>query len=142
MEKHISLVGILNIVYRSIVILEALVLFVLGLGFGRFFSSLLQSGDVGPHEVPLEVLNIIPIVLLPLAMVMAIVSVAGIIGAIGVLQRKQWGRILLLVVSFVNLLRVPLGTALAAYSIWVLMNDETIRLFGPAASTPALRPTA
>jgi hypothetical protein len=35
----------------------------------------------------------------------------------------------MLVISFFNLLRVPLGTILGGYSIWVLLNDETIRLF-------------
>jgi hypothetical protein len=35
----------------------------------------------------------------------------------------------MLVISFFNLLRIPVGTLLGGYSIWVLLNDETIRLF-------------
>jgi hypothetical protein len=60
---------------------------------------------------------------------MFVVSVAGIVAAAGVLGRRRWGRVLMLVISFFNLLRVPLGTILGGYSIWVLLNDETIKLF-------------
>jgi hypothetical protein len=71
---------------------------------------------------------------------MMIVSVAGIIGGVGVLHHREWGRILLLVVSFFNLLRIPLGTMLGVYTLWVLMNDETIALFSPAQTPAAVRP--
>jgi hypothetical protein len=42
---------------------------------------------------------------------------------------RIWGRTLVLGLSIVNLLLLPFGTALAAYSWWVLLKDETRRLF-------------
>ena len=135
MERHVTLVGVLNIAYRSVVILGAGVLFVLAFGFGRLFESLIRTGSINPDEVPIEILDIVPIVLLIIASGMVLLSVVGIIGAAGVLKHKEWARILLLVISFFSLLRIPLGTLLGVYSIWVLLNKETIRLFTPASGT-------
>ena len=129
MEKHIQLVGILNIAYRSLLILVSLFLLVIAAGFRRFFDMILRLGSVDIHDVPNELLDIVPVVLLVVALLMFVVSVVGIVAAAGVLGRKRWGRVLMLVISFFNLLRVPVGTVLGGYSIWVLLNDETIRLF-------------
>lgn len=42
---------------------------------------------------------------------------------------RVWGRTLVLGLSIVNLLLLPFGTALAVYSWWVLLKDDTRRLF-------------
>ena len=129
MEKHIQLVGILNIAYRSLLILVSLFLLVIAAGFRRFFDMVVRLGSIDIHDVPYELLDIVPVVLVVIALLMFVVSVVGIVAGVGVLGRRPWGRVLMLVVSFFNLLRVPLGTVLGGYSIWVLLNDETIRLF-------------
>jgi hypothetical protein len=137
MEKHVNLVGILNIVYRSLMIVGAFVLFFLAAIGGRIFEWLIRSGAIMPHEVPIELLDLIPPLLTLIGLLIFIVSTVAIVGAAGVLKHKEWGRMILLVVSFITLLRIPLGTALGAYSIWVLMNDETIRLFRSGVVTHA-----
>jgi hypothetical protein len=142
MEKHITLVGVLNIVYRSLSILGAAILVAITVWCGYLVENLIRWGSIRSYEISPGVLNIVTIVLLFLAAAIFIVSAAGIIGAIGVLRRKQWGRILLLVVSFFSLVRIPLGTLLGVYSIWVLLNDETITLFNQAAGTPVPSPTS
>jgi len=136
MEKHIMLAGILNIVYRAFALLGAGVLLILAAWFGPFFESLMHKGFVRPHEVPVEILDIIPMILLIAGIGVLVFSLASIIGSIGVLKKREWGRILLLVISFFTLVKIPLGTILGIYTIWVLLNDETIRLF-KAASSPA-----
>lgn len=129
MEKHIQLVGILNIVYRSLLIFAALILFVIAAGFHHFVDMIFRLGPVDMHEFPSELFDIIPAILVVVALIMSVVSVVGIVAAAGVLGKRRWGRVLMLAVSFLNLLRVPVGTLLGGYSIWVLLNDETIRLF-------------
>ena len=136
MEKHITLVGILNIVYRSLAIIGALVLFALSFGFRYFMEFISRFDHNDMHEIPPEVLNIVPIILTFVGVLIMIFAIAGIIGAVGVLRKKEWGRITLLIVSFFSLLSIPLGTILGVYSIWVLLNDETIRLFNPVLNTP------
>jgi len=139
MEKHVTLVGVLNIVYRAVALIGAFVLVAVAAWFGGPIEALIRSGSVRPDEVPREVLDIIPILLSLIAAFIILVSAVGIIGGMGVLKKKRWARIVLLVVSFFNLLRIPLGTALGVYSLWVLMNDETIRLFDEASGIRAAK---
>ncbi len=141
MEKHITLVGILNIVYRSMAIIGALVLFALAFGFGYLMEFISRFDHNEMHEIPSEVLNIVPIILTFVGVLIMIFSIAGIIGAVGVLKKKEWGRIIMLVISFFNLIHIPLGTILGVYSIWVLLNDETIRMFNPVYNSPSEKST-
>ncbi len=127
MEKHITLVAILNIVYRSLMLLGALVLLILAASFSGLIEFLVRNGDIELNEVPVGILHIVPAILAVVGFVLGTVSVLGIVGGIGLMKLKEWGRMLTLVVSFFNLLHVPLGTVLGAYSIWVLMNGETIK---------------
>ena len=55
---------------------------------------------------------------------LAVGSVFGIPGGIGILRGRQWGRILLLVVGALSFMAVPVGTALGAYTYWVLLFHE------------------
>jgi hypothetical protein len=96
----------------------------------------MREGLVTSYDVPLGVLEIVPVILCVIGLLMIVVSAVGIAAGIGVLNRKPWGRILTLIVSFFNLVRIPLGTILGAYSIWVLMNDEAIRSFAPHPQAP------
>jgi hypothetical protein len=136
MEKHISLVAILNIVYRSLAIIGAIVLFCIAYGFSFLMRFISHFNNNDMQDIPADVFGIVQIVLTIIGILILIFAVVGIIGAIGVLKKKEWGRITLLIVSFFSLLSIPLGTILGVYSIWVLLNDETIRLFNPVPSTP------
>jgi hypothetical protein len=129
MEKHITLVGILNIVYRSLAIIGSAVLFGIAYGFGYLMKFISHFDHSNVHEIPQEVFGIVQIVLTVIGILVLLFAVVGIIGAIGVLKKKEWGRITLLIVSFFSLLSIPLGTILGVYNIWVLLNDETIRIF-------------
>jgi hypothetical protein len=141
MEKHISLVGILNIVYESLSILGAFVLFVIAMSFRYFFQFISRYSHHGMDEIPPEIIDIVPFILTVIGIFLLIFSIIGLIAAIGVLKKKEWGRITMLVMSFFNLIRIPLGTILGVYTIWALLNDETIRLFNPIAQAPAEKTT-
>jgi hypothetical protein len=135
MEKHITLVGILNIVYDSLSIIGAFVLFAIAIGFRYFFGMISRYSHHGMDEIPPEVMDIVPLILTVIGILILVFSIIGIIGAVGVIKRKEWGRITMLVISFFNLIHIPLGTILGVYSIWVLLNDETIKLLNPVIST-------
>lgn len=142
MEKHISLVGILNIVYESLSIIGAFVLFAIAFGFRYFFEFISRYSHHGMDEIPPELMDIVPFILTTIGIFIFIFAIIGIIGAVGVIKKKEWGRIVMLVVSFFNLIHIPLGTILGVYSIWVLLNDETIRLFNPVLNTPVDKSTS
>jgi hypothetical protein len=135
MEKHVTLTGILNIVCSSLGILGSLVLFALAIGFRYLVEFVGRMDHCEMQKCPPEVLSIVPIILVFIGTLVLIVSIVGMIGAIGVIKKKEWGRITLLVVSFLHLIQIPLGTILGVYSIWVLLNDDTIQLFNPAVAT-------
>lgn len=61
-----------------------------------------------------------------LVFLFAVVSVPGIIAGIGLLLQKPWARFLALVLAFINLMNIPLGSMLGIYAIWVLMNSEIV----------------
>ena len=56
-------------------------------------------------------------------------SLPGILGGIFLLQRHNWARILVLVLGFLILLIVPIGTILGVYTIWVLLKPEADLVF-------------
>jgi len=78
------------------------------------------------EEVAELVLTAVKVILPAL---IAIISVLSVIGGIGLLSYREWSRILIIVMSAINCLNVPIGTAKGIYSIWALLQDETIRLF-------------
>ena len=129
MEKHIQILGILHIIYSSIGLLAGVILFLLFMGIGTFVGAIGESPDVVHQGVP-AILFMIGLVL---GTLFALLAIPGIIAGVGLLNRKEWGRILALVVGFFDLLHIPFGTMLGIYTIWALMNDEAIRLFRPLA---------
>jgi hypothetical protein len=119
MEKHITLAAALNIGLNALGILMAFFLFVLLVGIG------IVSGE----EEAMAVLSTVGTIT---AFFLVITSIPGLIGGIGLLKRRSWARILLLVVSVIELLNLPFGTALGIYTIWVLIHDDTKRILDSA----------
>jgi hypothetical protein len=52
-------------------------------------------------------------------------AAAGFIAGWGLLQREDWARTMALVVGFVALLNVPIGTAIGIYTLWVLLPAQS-----------------
>jgi hypothetical protein len=121
MDKHITLAAVLNLGCGILGVLTAFAVFVVLVGAG------ILSGDT-------EAIRITSIVAAAIAFLLIPISVAEIIGGIGLLKRRSWARVLMLIVSVLELLNIPLGTALGVYTIWVLIQDETKNLLegGPA----------
>lgn len=54
-------------------------------------------------------------------MFLSVGSIPGIVGGVGLLRARPWARVLLLVLGALNLMFVPIGTALGGYTFWVLL---------------------
>jgi hypothetical protein len=117
MKKHVTVVGTIHIVFGSIGLIIALSLF--------FLFSFVRS-MVGDDEVARMVLSIIGISFLIL---IGFLSTLGLIGGIGLLSYQSWARYLIIVVAILGLMNVPIGTLKGVYSLWVLLQDETMKLF-------------
>ncbi len=117
MKKHVTVVGALHIGFAILGLIGALATF-LAVNFAQSF--------VTGEDIPVKVLTAIKIFVPGL---IAVVSLLSIVGGIGLFSYKEWARILIIVMSAINCLNVPIGTAKGVYSIWALLQDETIRLF-------------
>ena len=118
MEKHVTILGILYIAVSALGVLSAIIVYMVLIGAGII------------SEEP-EALQILVTVGSVVAFVIVIIAIPGIIGGIGLLNHYPWARILVLILGILNLIKIPIGTALGIYTIWVLLNDETEKLFAP-----------
>ena len=117
MKQHIPIVGWLNIAHSGIALLVGL------------FIWILLAGVSTIPEVRYEAGAILHVVGFVFTALMLVIAAPGIIGGIGLLKGHEWARILTIIVSFLNLLAFPLGTIIGIYSLWVLMREETAKLF-------------
>ena len=115
MERHVTLVASFHIAVGILGIILSALVWVVMIGWG------IITGDDSLIAAASLIASVISTILL-------FVSILGIIGAIGLLKRRSWARVLILIVSALYLVRIPLGTALGVYSIWVLLNGETKQL--------------
>jgi hypothetical protein len=114
MHKHITVVGALHIAWSVFWIFFGFVVFVAVVG----------GGLISQDEEAIAITGLVGSTIFSLLVVL---SIPGIIGGIGLLKRRHWARILILILSCINLLNIPFGTALGIYSIWVLIQDEAIQ---------------
>ena len=128
-QEHVRLLGILWMAYSAFTVVAGVVLVVVAQTlFGRVTH--LPSGP-GP-----EITNWLRPFLTFIAGVVLVKGAAGFVAGWGLLQRESWARILTLVIGFISLFNIPLGTALGIYTLWVLLptqSDEEYRAFSAAA---------
>ncbi|HSH20976.1 MAG TPA: hypothetical protein VLA03_11010 [Draconibacterium sp.] len=116
MEKHINVVAALRIGFGILGLLIG----------GLIFSILYFVGDLVDDKEAELILTIVANVLMVL---IVILSIPGIIAGVGLFKRKEWARILTLILSVLDLFNIPVGTAIGAYSIWALVQPEVVELF-------------
>lgn len=131
MDKHVQLIGILWIVFG--VLGFALGLFILLVLLGiSFIPGLVDSSTIAP--------GILRIVAYAVSSFLALLGLPKIVAGIGLLKRHEWARVMTIVLSILELWSVPFGLALGIYSLIILFNPDTIKLFNPPSpgySAPA-----
>jgi len=117
MKQHVSFVGALHIGFGLLGLAGAMAIF---FGF-QFLFEFIEDEPIAQ--------DVLSFVGNSVAMILVFFSSLGIIGGAGLFSFRPWARILVMIVSAMNCLNVPVGTAKGIYSIWVLMQPETIELF-------------
>lgn len=123
MQTHVKVVAVLNIVLGAIGLAGALIV-LLVFGGAAGIVGLSEAGPEGGLAA-----GIIGLVGGGIVLLVLILSLPCLIAGIGLLSYKEWARILTIVLSVLNLLNFPLGTAIGIYSLWVLFSRETLPLF-------------
>lgn len=117
LRDHVTLLGWLYIAGNLLLLMVGGVTFLLLSGIGL---------AVGEREV----FGILTIVGIFVAGLMLLLALPGIVAGVGLLRRRNWGRILALLVAFFSLANVPIGTIIGLYAFWVLLQDAAPAFFG------------
>lgn len=125
MRDHVRILAYLHIVFGGLGTAAALiVLFVFGGIAGIVGAS--NPGDPQAWHVAMPIIGIVGLVISAFVLLL---SLPGIIAGFGLLKLRPWARLLTIVLSALNLLSIPIGTALGIYGLWVLLQPETERMF-------------
>lgn len=113
MRDHVAILGWLQVALGVLDLIMALAVFGMMAGAGLLF------GLLGGITLPAlgGVLGLV------VGSVVALTGIPNLLAGFGLLSRKEWARILALILAVVNLFKFPWGTALAAYTFWVLTDD-------------------
>jgi hypothetical protein len=117
MKKHVTVVGAIHIGFGILGLIVAVVVFFV-LSFAKSF--------VANEEVPTMILGFLSV---SLPLLIGVLSTLGLVGGIGLLSFLPWARYLVIVVAALGCLNIPIGTLKGVYTLWVLLQDETIKLF-------------
>ncbi len=117
MKKHVTIVGVIHIAFGVLGLIGAMT---------AFFVFNFAKGFVSNEEIPTMVLSILG---LSIPLLIGFMSTLGLVGGIGLMAYKNWARYIVIIVAALGCLNIPIGTLKGVYSLWVLLQDETIKLF-------------
>lgn len=113
MNSHVRIVAILHIVFGALSLLTAVIVFI----------SIGVAGAITITQGEHEAAGILGIIALALTCLLTVLSLPGLIGGWALLTNRSWGRPLVIVLGFINLLSIPFGTALGIYTLWALLKE-------------------
>ncbi len=132
MEGHVKALGVLHIVLGAFGIIAAASMPLLFDGIAAIVDSAAPRGDA---DIAVPFLGVVGRLI---AVLVLVLSVLGIIVGIGLYGLRPWSRIPGIVLSALDILNVPIGTAVGVYGLWVLLHNQTAPLFRPRLA-PAFR---
>ena len=111
MDRRIDTAGYLHVGYGILILLLGILVFVILVGSGAL------SGDAKAFLITSGVGSFVSVLFI-------VLSLPSLLAGYGLLRRREWGRVLAFVMSILDLFSFPFGTAVGAYTIWVLMQPE------------------
>lgn len=126
MQTHVKVLGVLFLISAGFLALLAVAL---PFGLGLVGVLLGQNGDPDAR-VAIGVMGLVGAGLSIFFGVLA--AVWGVCGY-GVLKHRSWARIFAIILCAMSLIKLPFGTAMGIYGLWIMFNKETEALF---ANTP------
>jgi hypothetical protein len=114
--NHLSLLGALWIVYSLFLLLAGVFLLFLGKVFIAFLLTQ-HPADAPPIFLLRPLLSVVGILVLGY-------GALGLAAGWGLLRRESWARLLAMIVGCIALIKVPFGTALGIYTLWVLISHN------------------
>lgn len=116
MQGHVRILAIVYVIYSLLGLIGSVGLLAALTAIGAFLSRVL---GVTPG-----VDRLLQGLIGSLGLLMVLESVAGLIAGFGLMQYRPWARTLTILLSVINLLHIPFGTAIGLYGLWVLISAE------------------
>jgi hypothetical protein len=113
METHVKVAAWLRIVYSGLGLVGAFIVLIV---FGGI--SVLAGSSGGEDAAAASWLAVFGF---SLAAFVGLLAVPGLVTGWGLLNYRPWARIANIVLSALDLFTFPVGTALGAYSVWVML---------------------
>ncbi|MDA3822094.1 MAG: hypothetical protein PF450_05715 [Bacteroidales bacterium] len=117
-KSHVTLVAVLHIAFGALSILGAIITLIVF----QFSGNFIPEDEFIAHDILTSLAFIIPGSI-------AIFGLIDLLAGVSLLSYKQWSRVFVIVVSAINCLNIPIGTAKGVYSIWELMQPEVQEMF-------------
>ncbi|HLJ49173.1 MAG TPA: hypothetical protein VKU01_24330 [Bryobacteraceae bacterium] len=134
MAQHVKILGILHICFSALGMLAGVIILVV-------FGSLALVGAANQTDDRFVALPVLGGIGGLIFIFILVLSLPGLIAGIGLIKLKSWARILGIVISALDLISIPFGTALGIYGLWVLLQNETEVLFRVQPPMPMRPPT-
>ena len=81
------------------------------------FSKVFFSGEESSANIQLVIFAVVGVFLL-------LFAISGVTAALGIIRGRPWAQMMILILGSLDLICVPLGTALGIYTIWIFMHSE------------------
>ena len=117
-REHVKLLGILWMAYSAMHVVGGVVVLLVAK------LVVVRLGAI-PHGPPPEVMVWLPPLVSAIGWLILAKAAVGFIAGWGLLQHEEWARVLALVIGFLALLSVQIGTALGIYTLWVLLPSQS-----------------
>jgi len=118
MQTHVKVLAWIHLVFGALGCVAGLIVFLIFSFVGRQVPISPMHDDSFFASIGLLGLGTL------LAGFCLLFSLPGVVAGYGLLNYRPWARILTLILCFLNLLNIPLGTVLGAYGLWVLLSTE------------------
>jgi hypothetical protein len=117
-RQHVRLLGILWLAESALHLMGGAVLIVIS---KTLFNPNFHFQDGPPQEIKAWLSSFLCFI----GWLIVGKAALGFATGFGLLQREGWARALALVMGFIALLSVPIGTALGIYTLWVLLPSQS-----------------
>lgn len=119
MDTHVKVLAVIFIIGGICMALLGLVL----------FGIIAGAGAISGEQEAVIATGIIGTVLGGVCLAM---SIPSLVTGFGLMKRREWARILGIVLCIIQLIGFPIGTAIGIYGLWVLFNPATKPVFATA----------
>lgn len=117
-QEHVRLVGILWMAYAALLVFAGVAVVIVA---HTIFGGAFHVPDGPPPEVSAWLRPFLTFI----GGLILVKAVAGFFAGWGLLQREPWARVVALILGFLSLFNVPIGTALGIYTLWVLLPTQS-----------------